>query len=280
MHVMTIDDDAAPAVRIFQRRADRAGLAALQRRHRVVQMREAADAGIESGTDLFVAAGGVSRAQQHAARDERADGIGRYAFRRQRHHGDAMAQRRHEFDLGLIGHAELPGVVRALARRRQIRAFQMQTENSRYSLGDRIAGRGDRIAHHLAIVADQGRQQTGGTEAPMRLRDAPQRIDGRRVVEQHAAAAVDLDVDEAGQQRVALQIVPRTRMRRHVRRITDPSDASIGDHHRQAADQSAPGQYAAVDQHAPAHTVSVTLLRCGGTSGSCPRRSANALIAR
>ena len=243
-------------------------------------MRETADAGIESGADVFVTAGGVSRAQQHAARDERADGIGRDAFRRQRHHGDAMAQRRHQFDLHLVGHAEFPGIVRALARRRQIRAFQMQTENPRHALRDRIACRGDRVAHHCVIVADQGRQQACRAEASMRLRDAPQRIDGGRVVEQHAAAAVHLDVDETWQQLVAPQIALRPRMRRHIGGIADRSDASVGDHHRQAVDQAASGQHAAVDQHAPAHTVSVTLLRCGGTSGSCPRRSANALIAR
>ena len=40
--VVAVDDQAAPAAAILERRADRAGLAAGQRRHRVEQMGEAA----------------------------------------------------------------------------------------------------------------------------------------------------------------------------------------------------------------------------------------------
>src|SRR3546814_2271422 len=50
-------------------------------------------------------------------------------------------------------------------------------------------------------VADQGRQEGGGAEARVRGADRRDRFDIDLVVEQYAAAAVDLRVDEAGQQR-------------------------------------------------------------------------------
>ena len=62
--------------------------------------------------------------------------------------------------------------------------------------------------------------------------------------------------------------------------------AAVVSEHRNALLDPAIGEDAAVDQGQDAvgriavHTVSVTLFRCGGTSGLCPRRSANALMAR
>jgi hypothetical protein len=53
------------------------------------------------------------------------------------------------------------------------------------------------VATFLRSVRDQRRQQAGGAEASMRLRDAPHRRHRRIVVEQDAAAAIDLYVDEA-----------------------------------------------------------------------------------
>jgi hypothetical protein len=47
VHVETIDDQAQPAVGVRQRSANRAGLAVTELRHRVEQVREAADTGLE-----------------------------------------------------------------------------------------------------------------------------------------------------------------------------------------------------------------------------------------
>src|SRR3546814_15135995 len=55
-------------------------------------------------------------------------------------------------------------------------------------------------------VADQGRQEGGGAEARVRGADRRDRFDIDLVVEQYAAAAVDLRVDEAGQQPAAFEV--------------------------------------------------------------------------
>ena len=65
--------------------------------------------------------------------------------------------------------------------------------------------------HDVQVVADQRGQESGGAEAAMRTADGANGLDARLVVEQHAAAAVDLRVDEAGQQQFALQIAAAAR---------------------------------------------------------------------
>ena len=65
---------------------------------------------------------------------------------------------------------------------------------------DRPPRGGDRLGDPGRVVADQGRQEAGGAEAPMRRADGGDALERRRVVEQHAAAAIDLDIDEARRQ--------------------------------------------------------------------------------
>ena len=166
-------------------------------------MGEAAHAGVEPGAELRITAGGVAGSDDRATRDQGARWHRRrHLLRRQRDQGDAVVERSRERDLVVVRHAELAGVVRPLARRREVRAFEVDAEHARHALRDRLAHRRDRCAHDLDVVADQRRQEPGGAEAPMRGADAADRVDRRRVVEQHAAAAVDLGVDETGQQRV------------------------------------------------------------------------------
>ena len=59
----------------------------------------------------------------------------------------------------------------------------------------------------MQIVADERGQEADRAEAPMRAADLDDRIDAWIVVEQHAAAAVDLRVDESRQQESPCQIV-------------------------------------------------------------------------
>lgn len=137
-----------------------------------------------------------------------------------------------------------------LARGGEVRAFEMNAEDARYALHDGVAHGGDRRAHHRDIVADQRRQQPGSAEAAMRLGDAPQGVDGRRVVEQHAATTVDLYVDEAGQQRLSAEIT-RFAVRRQRAGIADHRDAAVLDHHRETGAQGIAGEHAGVDQRHP-----------------------------
>jgi len=55
-------------------------------------------------------------------------------------------------------------------------------------------------------VADQRREECGGPEAGMCRTDRGDRVDIDLVVEQNAAAAIDLGVDEARQQPAPLKI--------------------------------------------------------------------------
>jgi hypothetical protein len=115
----------------------------------------------------------------------------------------------------------------------------------------------------------------------MRRADPPQRFRIRRIVEQHAAAAVDLAIDETRQQDRALQVVRIVRALQCLVLGHDLDDASRFHQHRDALFDPAIGEDTAIDQgKTVTHTVSVTLFRCGGTSGLCPRRNANALMAR
>ncbi|KAG0736563.1 hypothetical protein G6F24_018296 [Rhizopus arrhizus] len=107
----------------------------------------------------------------HASLDQRTDGLQRHAFRRQRQQGHAVVERRGQRDLILVRHAELAGIVGALARRCDVGAFQMDADHARHALCDGLAHRTDGLAHHAHVVADQRRQHRGGAETPVRLRD-------------------------------------------------------------------------------------------------------------
>ena len=121
----------------------------------------------------------------------------------------------------------------------------------------------------FARVGDEGRQAGGGAEPRKSCADGRNGLDARIVVQQRAAAAIDLQVDEPWREDAAAQ--------RHAlgigRRVSsdDTLDAAAIDDQRRAI----PPQLAIEDAGAgvgdAAHTVSVTFLRCGGWSGSCPR---------
>ena len=170
-------------------------------------------------------------------------------------------------------------VVHAAARRREIRSFEMDADHAGHALGDRCVDRGDRFAHHVDVVADQRRQETRRAEAAVRFADAADRLDCRRVVEQHAAAAVDLAIDEAGQQQIAAEILDVEIGHAAIVRGDDRVDHAGVDEHGDVVAETIRGQHARVDERRGHQTVSVTLLRCGGASGSRPRRTASAFTA-
>lgn len=159
--------------------------------------------------------------------------------------------------------------------------YQWHADHAWYTLRDRLAQRIDGFTHHAHVIADQRRQHRGGTEAAVRLRDGPQRRHVRRVVEQRAAATIDLHIDEAGQQPATAQINLLGGLAQLRRCIGQQrADAAVLDHHRQIIAEFVAGKDAGIAQDRCHHTVSVTLFRCGGRSGLKPRRSASALMAR
>ena len=116
---------------------------------------------------------------------------------------------------------------------------------------------------------------TAETDLPLRLGiliDTSNSVRDRFKFEQQAATAVDLHVDEAGQQQMTVQIVPLRIAHARVVMRDDGHDALAAHQHGESFARTVVAEYASVDQGNQRihrhHTVSVTLRRCGGTSGS------------
>ncbi len=85
------------------------------------------------------------------------------------------------------------------------RSFDMDPERAGHAFA-RLASGGQRRVKNAGSVGHDRRQKGGDASAPMRGRDCGDSLDGRIGVEQHAAAAVDLPIDEARAQNAAAQI--------------------------------------------------------------------------
>ena len=133
----------------------------------------------------------------------------------------------------------------------------------------RCAGR----RHFIRAVADQRRQKRGRAEFSMRRSDRANGLRRRRVVEQHVAAAIDLDVDEARRQPARSPADPRMAWPQRPRNARQRLDRVAVDHHcavlaQRRAVEDAPGGDGV---KLFAHRVRVTFCRCGGRSTSAPR---------
>ncbi len=151
----------------------------------------------------------------------------------------------------------------APAARAQEGPLDVDAEQARHALGHGLAGGFDGDFDRGQVVADQGGQEAGGAVSPMRRADAGDGLHRRGVVEQHPAAAVHLDVDEAGQEDGAPKVALAGGWRLF-RGRPDAHDAVAAQAHGEPVLEPALGHHPAVDQNDVHHTVSVTLRRCGG----------------
>ena len=85
------------------------------------------------------------------------------------------------------------------------RPLDMDSERAGHAFA-RLASGGQRRVKHARRVGHDRRQEGGHAGAPMRGGDRGDPLDGRIGVEQHAAAAIDLPIDEAGAQNAAAEI--------------------------------------------------------------------------
>ena len=92
----------------------------------------------------------------------------------------------------------------------------------------RLARRSDGSGHHLRRVGHQRRQQPDGPVFTVRVRDTGDAFGRRVLVEQDAAAAVDLNVDIAGRKQAAAES------------RTSPSGSRSGERLRQCANLRRP----------------------------------------
>ena len=147
---------------------------------------------------------------------------------------------------------------------------------------DAGAPRPDRVSHRrhgrvaaVRPVGDERRQESRGAEARMSRRDCRGSRGRRRVVEQHATAAVHLGVDKPRRQGAATEVLARQVGRqRGFRHETD--DPFPVDHDRMVIEKGLAVEDPGAPQRFGRHqSVSVTLRRWLGRSGSWPRARAS-----
>ena len=178
----------------------------------------------------------------------------------------------HSMSLAAMARMKLR-VVGAASLRVDERALDVNPENARAALA---AGNGDCFdcgLENLFTVGDHRRQQAGRAESAMGKGNAADAVGRRLLVEESAAAAVHLRIDEARRQESALEIDLADRLRQAARR-NDGLDAGVFDDDRGTGDDRSPVEDPGAGQGEPAHRVSVTFLRSRGRSGSRPRRRA------
>ena len=169
-----------------------------------------------------------------SAADEARDEAGRHLLGRERDDERAATRCRERFEVCRRGRADQRRIMHARFVAREKRSLEMKTEH-RGLAAHRLLHGGDRRHGLLRAIGDQRREKAGGAEAAMRGGDRSDRLRGRRIVEQHVAAAIDLQVDEAGRKPGAF----RQRNARHadVRPGNDFRDPRTVDHDGGAAMQ-------------------------------------------
>ena len=122
------------------------------------------------------------------------------------------------------------------------RPLDVDAEHAGNASVDRLLDRAHGLVDHGAIVGDDGGKKPRGAIAAVRRADGDEAVDRRRLVEQRAAAAVDLDVDEAGREHAAVECA-NGRAARRLALGQHGGDLRSIEHHRQALDQRVAAQH-------------------------------------
>ena len=237
-----------------------------ERGHGVEQVGEAAESGAKGKLCLVIGGIAVPCAYDHTRFDERGNIGGRDHLRRDGQHDLAFAGARQQLDHCRVDGADPVGFVDPAFDLVDERAFDMDADHAGNPCADRGVAGVERSGDLFGRIADERGQERGRAEARVRGTDCGDGLHADIVVEQHAAAAIDLRIDEAGQQPATFQI-DRSRGsiigvdRRHLA-LRQGKAGSVQD--------IGPDRDAAVGK-ASLHFVRVTLLRNGGLSGSNPR---------
>jgi hypothetical protein len=101
---------------------------------------------------------------------------------------------------------ELARIMNATAFLAKKWPFDMDTQHTGHTSLDGIVRRSQSFLDNLEIIADECRQQPGGTKLAVGAGYGPDAINSGGVVKQHPTTTVDLGVDVAGQQVLAFQI--------------------------------------------------------------------------
>ncbi len=166
--MVAIGDDAAPGRGMVDRSTHEARRAMAHLAHGVEEMGDTAGAGVEAGISSFRCAVAVAEADDDAAFVQRLYLAFGYLLRR---HGDqqstdCLAGTDEGLDVAVFDRAHQLGQMRALAGRRQMRAFEMQTRDATVGL-DRLGRRFDCSRRCRGDIGDQRRQQRRGAIGAM-----------------------------------------------------------------------------------------------------------------
>ncbi len=269
MHMDAIRDDPCRS-RAPQHRPRKPRLPIANLAHRVEKMRCTARTRAERRLGHLMRAVAVAEAHHSPRRRQCRDLLQRRGLGRQRHHqrghpprGLAHAAQilaRHRTDQGRIMRPLPPGI--------EVRSFQMQAEEPRHPRLCRLHPGVDHGHGRLRCIRDKRGKNPRRPKHPMRSADVAQGGEVRRPVHHHPAAAIYLQVHETGGQRALYplhQHAPGD--------LSNPHDPpAVEDHGPRAHPRPVENPRGG---NRPHHIVSVTLRRCGGTSGSKPRLRAS-----
>jgi hypothetical protein len=186
------------------------------------------------------------------------------------HRIELAAAGEHELDILFLHRPDELRVVGSLAGDGEMRAFEMQPEEPRHALRFRSLARLDCLRGDLERVGDQRRQQSGGAKPGMRGADCCEPLDRRLLVEQHATAAVHLQVDETRDDHPAVGIDRFEAGRQPVRGL-ERLHLAVRKNERGIVMPEGPVEDPGAGEGlASRHRVSVTFFRATGASGLKP----------
>ena len=139
------------------------------------------------------------------------------------------------------------------------------------------------VARFVRRIADEGGQKARRSKLAVRGRDRRDARLRRRVIEQHVAAAIDLQIDEAGREPCPVGQRADRHGRRQVRPRHDAGDMSVLDHDSGIAVHDHAVKDVVGGNRMPGrcvHRVRVIFCKCRGRSTSVPRRSARRMSRR
>ena len=271
MDVDAVGDHAAREPTVVECRAGEAGGPVGKLRHRVEEMGDAARPGLGRRHGGVVGCVAVAEADDDAAVDEAADLPGRRGFDRDRQQQGAEPGIEQGVDIRVRHRDDQRRVVRPFPGTGEKRALEVEAEHARRPFSERLPQADDRLGAPLGPVGDEGGQAAGRAEHRMRRRDARGPRRGRGLVEEHAAAAVDLCVEKARCERPAADVGSR-QLRRQRRLRHHVGDARSVEQHRMGFEEALARKDAGADEGVGSHQiVSVTLRSRLGRSGSQSR---------
>ena len=189
-----VEDDLDDDVRARQGGPGDPRVAVAEGAHRVEEVRDGPNPGVEGGVRLLRGRVRVSERDGDAASEQEVDeGVGPRKLRREGHHPDPTRVEQ-PLEQGRVGVSARQGRMRAEALRGEKRSFDVDTEDARPAV---------RVCRDLVSAAwscssgavIEGREVGGDSGLEQRLSRSLVAV-AVRVQEVHSTEAVDLDVDE------------------------------------------------------------------------------------